>query len=198
MRDNEYVDPFLHPETPYISTKRGKVKEEGDGRAASINYPPYSFTESTSSSNRSSYQVLFSRFDNLNQNQGLEPQYPHPNQNALMQQMENISTPSFSLYKEPKSKGRKEEKREENSDESEEEEPKKTRYVWSQELHESFLRAMQSLGDRATAKGVMTIMKEEGADMSTLTRIRVANHIQTYRTKRNKTILSELMKGTKK
>jgi len=58
--------------------------------------------------------------------------------------------------------------------------PSGKRFAWSQELHESFVSAYESLGESATPKKIMVAMRSAGAQMEGLTRLKVASHFQKY------------------
>jgi len=58
--------------------------------------------------------------------------------------------------------------------------PSGKRFAWSQELHESFVSAYESLGESATPKKIMLAMRSAGAPMDGLTRLKVASHFQKY------------------
>eukprot|EP01117_Protostelium_nocturnum_P014461 TRINITY_DN5501_c0_g1_i3.p1 TRINITY_DN5501_c0_g1~~TRINITY_DN5501_c0_g1_i3.p1 ORF type:complete len:189 (+),score=36.42 TRINITY_DN5501_c0_g1_i3:194-760(+) len=79
------------------------------------------------------------------------------------------------------------------------EKPKNTgkRFAWSPELHNHFEEAMKTLGDTATAKNVMLLMEQNGADVSGLTRIRVANHMQHHLSRKNRLIVNTLSDAQK-
>uniref|UniRef100_A0A0D6R4K9 Two-component response regulator n=1 Tax=Araucaria cunninghamii TaxID=56994 RepID=A0A0D6R4K9_ARACU len=77
-------------------------------------------------------------------------------------------------------KKRKEAKEEEDDGEQENEDPsasKKPRVVWSVELHQQFVNAVNQLGiDKAVPKRILELMNVQG-----LTRENVASHLQKYR-----------------
>eukprot|EP01117_Protostelium_nocturnum_P008661 TRINITY_DN3110_c0_g1_i1.p1 TRINITY_DN3110_c0_g1~~TRINITY_DN3110_c0_g1_i1.p1 ORF type:complete len:200 (-),score=57.94 TRINITY_DN3110_c0_g1_i1:23-622(-) len=79
-----------------------------------------------------------------------------------------------------------------SSDEDTSSAKKRTRFVWSAELHEAFEDALSALGPSATAKSVMNYMKAKGTDISPLTRVRVSNHMQHYRSRCNQLLVSSL------
>eukprot|EP01117_Protostelium_nocturnum_P011578 TRINITY_DN4201_c0_g1_i1.p1 TRINITY_DN4201_c0_g1~~TRINITY_DN4201_c0_g1_i1.p1 ORF type:complete len:325 (+),score=61.68 TRINITY_DN4201_c0_g1_i1:451-1425(+) len=54
------------------------------------------------------------------------------------------------------------------------------RFAWSQELHDQFVKAYESLGDNATPKKIMIAMRSAGANMEGITRLKVASHFQKY------------------
>eukprot|EP01117_Protostelium_nocturnum_P001876 TRINITY_DN123_c0_g1_i2.p2 TRINITY_DN123_c0_g1~~TRINITY_DN123_c0_g1_i2.p2 ORF type:complete len:263 (-),score=78.15 TRINITY_DN123_c0_g1_i2:37-825(-) len=66
------------------------------------------------------------------------------------------------------------------------------RIQWTPELHAVFEECVEALGVAATAKNVMTLMVARGADVSNLTRVKVANHLQYYNSRKNKNIISKL------
>ncbi|PRP78379.1 putative two-component response regulator ARR20 [Planoprotostelium fungivorum] len=62
----------------------------------------------------------------------------------------------------------------------------KPRLTWTPELHRQFEASVEALGRAATAKTVMNLMVKAGLGDVGLTRVRVANHLQYYKTKGKK------------
>eukprot|EP01117_Protostelium_nocturnum_P000638 TRINITY_DN1073_c0_g1_i3.p1 TRINITY_DN1073_c0_g1~~TRINITY_DN1073_c0_g1_i3.p1 ORF type:complete len:246 (-),score=28.86 TRINITY_DN1073_c0_g1_i3:62-799(-) len=73
---------------------------------------------------------------------------------------------------------------------------KRRRFVWSQELSEALGEAIEAIGcESATAKNVLSLMSQK-VDVSSLTRIRVANHVQYYRNRKNKLLINSFKNET--
>eukprot|EP01117_Protostelium_nocturnum_P012054 TRINITY_DN4413_c0_g1_i1.p1 TRINITY_DN4413_c0_g1~~TRINITY_DN4413_c0_g1_i1.p1 ORF type:complete len:206 (-),score=14.15 TRINITY_DN4413_c0_g1_i1:10-627(-) len=65
------------------------------------------------------------------------------------------------------------------------------RFHWDEDLHRCFELAVAILGDKeVTAKKILHQMNLLGADVSRLTRIRVANHLQHYTNSKNKQMVA--------
>jgi len=75
----------------------------------------------------------------------------------------------------------------------------KQRISWTQELHSAFLRAYDTLGDEATPKKIMFIMRAQGVCMKSITRLKVASHLQRHEKKlglaRRPSVTKKLMSG---
>eukprot|EP01117_Protostelium_nocturnum_P000004 TRINITY_DN1000_c0_g1_i1.p1 TRINITY_DN1000_c0_g1~~TRINITY_DN1000_c0_g1_i1.p1 ORF type:complete len:211 (-),score=48.14 TRINITY_DN1000_c0_g1_i1:19-651(-) len=71
---------------------------------------------------------------------------------------------------------------------------KRTRFFWDELLSSHFHRAMSELGTNATARKVLDLMEANGADVSSLSRVRVANHMQHISSRENR-MMVEKMKG---
>eukprot|EP01117_Protostelium_nocturnum_P000637 TRINITY_DN1073_c0_g1_i2.p1 TRINITY_DN1073_c0_g1~~TRINITY_DN1073_c0_g1_i2.p1 ORF type:complete len:289 (-),score=37.77 TRINITY_DN1073_c0_g1_i2:62-928(-) len=122
--------------------------------------------------------------------------YPPQNRNRIIDHRRSISPIQFNCGS-TESESLTGRKRTGSTSSSEgEESGKKRRYVWSPELSEAFEEAIETIGcESATAKNVLSLMSQK-VDVSSLTRIRVANHVQYYRNRKNKLLINSFKNET--